>query len=115
MAEGTQKDFAMGVIAGGIVMVVIDLLIPFGGPIIGGFTAGYIAKGDVTNSAKAGVLAGILAAIIITIGVYQKLVNTPGTRFLAGWGTGLTLYLIIGLYFLCLAFLGAILASVVRK
>jgi hypothetical protein len=115
MTDGTQKDFIIGVIAGWIIMVIIDLLVPFAGPIIGGFTTGYIAKGDVVNRAKAGVYAGLLAAIVITIALYQKLVHTPGTGYLAGWGTGLFLYLLVGLYFVCLAFLGAILTTAVRK
>jgi hypothetical protein len=115
MTDGTQKDFIIGVIAGWIIMVIIDLLVPFAGPIIGGFTTGYIAKGDVVNRAKAGVYAGLLAAIVITIALYQKLVHTPGSGYLAGWGTGLLLYLLVGLYFVCLAFLGAILTTAVRK
>ena len=115
MPEGTQKDLVIGVIAGWIITVVIDLAIPFAGPLVGGFTAGYLAKGDVMNAAKAGVLAGILAAIVITIGYYNKLVQTPGMGYLAGWGTGLTLYLIIGLYFVALTFLGAVIASAIRK
>jgi len=115
MAEGMQKEFITGVIAGWIIMVIVDLLVPFAGPVIGGFTAGYLAKGDVVQRAKAGVFAGLLAAIVIAIAVYQRLVNTAGTGYLAGWGTGLFLYLIIGLYFTCLAFLGAILTMAVRK
>jgi hypothetical protein len=115
MAEGTQKDMITGVIAGGIIMVVLDLLVPFAGPIIGGFTAGYIAKGDVVQRAKAGVYAGLLAAIVIAIAVYARLVTTPGMGYLSGWGTGLFLYLLVGLYFVALAFLGAILTTAVRK
>ncbi len=114
MAEGTQKDFVTGVLAGGILMAVIDLIIPFAGPIIGGFTAGYIAKGDVMNSAKAGVYAGLLAAIVITIAAYQRLMQTRGMSYLPT-GTGLFLYLLIGLYFVGLAFIGAILTSAIRK
>jgi len=115
MADGTQKDLAMGVIAGCIVMVVIDLLIPFAGPVIGGFTAGYIAKGDRAKRAGAGMLAGLLAAVVITIAVYQRLVYTKGMAYLAGWGTGLFLYLVIGLYFFCLGFLGAVISLAARK
>jgi hypothetical protein len=115
MTDGTQKDFITGVVAGWIVMVVLDLLVPFAGPVIGGFTAGYLARGEVTNRAKAGVIAGLLAAVVIAIAVYQKLVNTPGMGYLAGWGTGLFLYLLVGLYFICLAFLGAILTMAIRK
>ena len=115
MAEETQKDLAVGVIAGTIVMVVIDLLVPFAGPVIGGFTAGYLVKGDAARRAGAGMLAGLLAAVVIAIAVYQRLVHTAGMAYLAGWGTGLLLYLLIGLYFLCLGFLGAVLALAVRK
>ena len=115
MAEGTQKDLVTGVIAGWIVMVVIDLLVPFAGPVIGGFTTGYLVKGDAARRAGAGMLAGLLAAIVVAVAVYQRLVHTQGMGYLAGWGTGLFLYLLIGLYFFCLAFLGAVLAVAVRK
>ena len=115
MTEGTQKDLVIGVVAGSIVMVVMDLAIPFAGPLVGGFTAGYLAKGDVLQAGKAGVLAAILAAIFIAIGVYQKLVHSQVEGFVAGWGTGLLLYLIIGLYFIGLGFLGSIIASAIRK
>jgi hypothetical protein len=115
MTGATRKDFLTGVIAGWIVMVVLDLLVPFMGPVIGGFTAGYLAKGDVILRAKAGVIAGLLAAFVIAIAFYQKLVNTPGMGYLAGWGTGILLYFLIALYFVGLAFLGAILTIAVRK
>ncbi|MDD1666962.1 MAG: DUF5518 domain-containing protein [Methanomicrobiales archaeon] len=115
MTGATRKDFITGVIAGWILMVVVDLLVPFAGPVIGGFTAGYIAKGDVLLRAKAGVLAGLLAAIVIAIAFYQRLVNTPGMGYLAGWGTGIFLYFLIALYFVGLAFLGAVLTMAVRK
>jgi len=114
MADGTRKDFVTGVIAGLILMVIIDLAVPFGGPIIGGFTAGYLAKGDVVNVAKAGVYAGLLAAIIATIAAYMKLVQTQGMGYLPV-GTGLFLYLLIGLYFVSLALFGAILTPAIRR
>jgi Family of unknown function (DUF5518) len=115
MAEETRQNLATGVIAGAIIMAVIDLLVPFAGPVIGGFTTGYIVKGDAARRAGAGMLAGLLAAIVIAIAVYQRLVHTQGMGYLAGWGTGLFLYLLVGLYFFCLAFLGAVLAVAVRK
>ena len=115
MTEGTQKDMAIGVVAGTIISVVMDLAIPFAGPVVGGFTAGYLAKGDVLNAAKAGVQTGFFAAIFITIGIYLRLMRSQAEGFVAGWGTGLLLYLVIGLYFIALAFLGAILTSVIRK
>ena len=51
----------------------------------------------------------------ITIGIYLRLMRSQAEGFVAGWGTGLLLYLVIGLYFIALAFLGAILTSVIRK
>jgi hypothetical protein len=115
MTGVTRKDLLTGVIAGWIVIVVIDLLVPFAGPVIGGFTAGYLAKGDPVIRAKAGVLAGLLAALVIAIAFYLKIVNTPGMGYLAGWGTGILLYFLIALYFGALAFLGSLLSSVVAK
>jgi hypothetical protein len=114
MTDGTQKDFITGVVAGWIVMVVLDILVPFAGPVIGGFTAGYLARGEVTNRAKAGVYAGLLAAIVITIAAYMKLMQTKGMGYLPV-GTGLFLYLLVGLYFGGLAFLGSILTTAIRK
>jgi len=115
MAAGTQKDLAIGAVVGAIVMAIIDLALPFAGPFIGGFIAGYLAKGDAVQAGKAGVLAGVLAAVVITIATYLNLVNSQGEGFVAGWGTGLLLYMLIGLYFVALAFLGAIIASAIRR
>lgn len=42
-------------------------MVPFLGPLFGGFVAGYIAKGDVMNAGKAGFVAGILATIVIAL------------------------------------------------
>jgi len=115
MVAGTQKDLAIGAVVGAIVMAIIDLALPFAGPFIGGFIAGYLAKGDAVQAGKAGVLAGVLAAVVITIATYLNLVNSQGEGFVAGWGTGLLLYMLIGLYFVALAFLGAIIASAIRR
>ena len=115
MVEESQKNLAMGVIAGTIVMAVIDLLIPFAGGIIGGFTAGYLVRGDAARRGGAGMLAGLVAAIIISIAVYERLVQDKGMTYLAGWGGGLFIYLMVGLYFLCLGFIGALISLAVRK
>jgi Family of unknown function (DUF5518) len=115
MTEGTQKDMAIGVVAGTIITVILDLAIPFAGPLVGGFTAGFLAKGDVLNRAKAGVLTGFFAAFFVSIGYYLKLMHSQAEGFVAGWATGLSLYLVFGLYFIAFAFLGAILTSVIRK
>jgi hypothetical protein len=115
MAAGTQKDLAIGAVVGAIVMAIIDLAVPFAGPFLGGLVAGFLAKGDAVQASKAGVLAGVLAAVVITVATYLELVNAQGGAFVAGWGTGLLLYLLIGLYFVAIAFLGALIASVVRR
>jgi hypothetical protein len=115
MKEGIQKDMVVGVIAGTIITVILDLAIPFAGPLVGGFTAGYLAKGDVGNAAKAGVLTGFFAAFFVSIGYYFKLMHSQAEGFVAGWATGLTLYLVFGLYFIAMAFLGAVLTSAIRK
>jgi len=115
MVEESQKNLAMGVVAGAIVMAVIDLLVPFAGPILGGFTAGYLVKGDPARRGGAGMLAGLLAAIIVATAVYTRVTHTAGTAYLAGWGTGLLIYLLVGLYFLCLGFIGAVISLVVKK
>jgi hypothetical protein len=106
---------AIGVITGTIITVIIDLAIPFAGPLLGGFIAGFLAKGDVANRAKAGAWVGFLAAVFVAIGIYLSLFRSQAEGFVAGWGTGLLIYLIIGLYFIALAFLGAILSTAIRK
>ncbi|MDD1652910.1 MAG: DUF5518 domain-containing protein [Methanomicrobiales archaeon] len=115
MTEGTQKDMVIGVIAGTIITVILDLAIPFAGPLVGGFTAGYLAKGGVENAAKAGILTGFFAAFFVSIGFYLRLMHSQAEGFVAGWATGLLLYLVFGLYFIALAFLGAILTSALRR
>jgi len=52
---------------GAVIIIITDLLVPFMGPLVGGFVPGYIAKGDHLYTRKAGLVAWILAAIVVSI------------------------------------------------
>jgi hypothetical protein len=109
------KDFWTGAGIGAVIIIIIDLLIPFFGPFIGGFIAGYIAKGDILNAGKAGLVAGIFAAIVVSLVVYAGLVSHQVAGYVPAVGTGLFLYIIITLYLAVIAFLGGAVAGAVRK
>jgi hypothetical protein len=111
----TKKNFWMGAGIGAVIIIIIDLLVPFMGPFIGGFVAGYIAKGDLLNAGKAGLLAGILAAIVVSGVVFAGKVSHPVAGYIPSVGTGLLLYIVISLYLAVFAFLGGAIAGAVRK
>jgi hypothetical protein len=113
--DETSKNFWMGAGIGAVIIIIIDLLIPFMGPLIGGFVTGYIAKGDILNAGKAGLVAGILAAIVVSIVVFARLVSYPVAGYIPAVGTGFFLYIVITLYLAIMAFLGGAIAGAVRK
>jgi hypothetical protein len=113
--DETSKNFWMGAGIGAVIIIIIDLLFPFMGPLIGGFVTGYIAKGDILNAGKAGLVAGILAAIVVSIVVFARLVSYPVAGYIPAVGTGFFLYIVITLYLAIMAFLGGAIAGAVRK
>jgi hypothetical protein len=110
-----QKNFWMGAGIGAVIIIIIDLLVPFLGPFIGGFTAGYIARSDLLTAGKAGLTAGILAAIVISVVVFTRMVSHPVAGYIPAVGTGFFLYIVIILYLAVIAFLGGAIAGAVRK
>jgi len=54
----TQKNFWVGTGIGAVIIILIDLLVPRTGSLIGGFVTRYLAKGDFLNAGKAGLLSG---------------------------------------------------------
>jgi hypothetical protein len=110
-----NKNFWMGAGIGAVIIIIIDLLVPFMGPLVGGFVAGYVAKGDLLNAGKAGLVAGILAAIVVSIAVFARLVSHPVAGYIPAVGTGFFLYIVITLYLAIMAFLGGAIAGAVRK
>jgi len=110
-----KNNFWIGSVIGAVIIIIIDLMIPFMGPFIGGFVAGYIAKGDILNAGKAGLLAGILAAVVISLIVFAGMVSHPIAGYVPAVGTGLFLFVAIALYLSIFAFLGGAIAGAVRK
>jgi hypothetical protein len=109
-----RNNFWIGSIIGAVIIIIIDLIVPFLGPFIGGFIAGYIAKGDILNAGKAGLLAGILAAVVVSLIVFAGMVSHPVAGYLPML-TGVFLSFAIILYLAIIAFLGGIIAGAVRK
>ncbi len=119
--EQEKKRFTAAIVVGFIVMVLFALvtvnlldLIPLVGPFIGGLVAGYIAGKDFQNGAKAGVIAGFLGAVVISldlmmnIGYFTKAV--PQLPPEAG-----VLFLVVAIfYFPTLAFLGGAAGGIIR-
>ena len=113
--DETNKNFWMGTGIGAVIIIIINLIVPFMGPLLGGFVAGYVAKGDLLNAGKAGLVAGILAAIVVSIAVFARLVSHPVAGYIPAVGTGFFLYIVITLYLAIIAFLGGAIAGAVRK
>lgn len=115
MAELSRNNFWTGVGIGTIVIIIINLILPFFGSLIGGFVAGYLAKADVLNAGRAGLYAGVLAAIVVSVILYAELVGLPGAAYLAPVGSGFLLYISITVVFAFLGFLGGAISGMVRK
>ena len=113
--DETNKNFLLGAVIGAVIIIIIDLLISFLGPFIGGFVAGYIAKGDIVNAGKSGLVAGILAAIVISIVVYAGIISHAVAGYVPAVGTGFLLYIAITLYLAIFAFLGGAISGAFRK
>jgi hypothetical protein len=93
--DESNKNFWRGAGIGAVIIIIIDLLVPFMGPLVGGFVAGYVAKGDLLNAGKAGLVAGILAAIVVSIAVFARLVSHPVAGYIPAVGTGFSCILLL--------------------
>jgi len=110
-----KKNFWAGVGIGAAIIVIIDLAVPFMGPLLGGFAAGLIARGGAMNGGKAGFFAGIAATIVIGIIILAGTVMPPIAWYIPGLVTGYFLFITITLYLALFAFLGGLVAGAVRK
>ncbi len=105
--------FIVAIIAGFIVMILFAMvtvnimeLIPFFGPVIGGFVAGLIAGKDFLNGGKAAVVAGLMGAVGVGLDMMADTsffkVAIPQSPQIAG-----LLFLFVALfYFPILSFIG---------
>lgn len=116
MTDAGKNNFWIAVGIGFILTVIIDVYIPVLGPLVGGFAAGFIAGGDPFNAGRAGLFAGLLAAIVVTaLVLFEVSTELGGVGFLAGFFTGLFLFVGIFLYLGVLAFIGGAIAGALRK
>jgi hypothetical protein len=110
-----KNKFWLGAGVGATIIIIIDLMIPFLGPLIGGFVAGFIAKGDIMNAGKAGLVAGILATIVIALIIVAGMISPPIAEYLPQMGTGYFLFITITLYLALFAFFGGLIAGALRR
>ena len=103
----------MGVVIGLIVMIVFALIsigmlnfIPLLGPFVGGLVAGYIVHKDIMSGGKAGLYAGILAAIVVSLDFMLGLKYLQGATMSFIVGTGSLVLIATVIYFALLGFIG---------
>jgi hypothetical protein len=111
---GKNGSFWIGVAIGFVVMVLLNSL-PVIGPLIGGFIAGIIARGGMWNGAKAGFLAGIFGAVIISVILIiggSLLLGVPG--FITALGVSFIIVL-AALYFGIIGLIGGLVAGALVK
>jgi hypothetical protein len=72
--EQETRNFWLGIISGLIVMFLVAIvivnfldLIPLVSPFVGGLVAGYFNRKDILTGGKAGILTGVLGAVIISL------------------------------------------------
>jgi len=65
MERSGQGNFWFGVLAGFVVMVIVQYLVPFAGAVIGGFAAGWLVHGGGKKGGQAGLYAGLLDAVLV--------------------------------------------------
>ncbi len=110
-----KNNFWMGAGVGAAIIIIIDLMIPFLGPLLGGFVAGFIAKGGVMNAGKAGLVAGVIATIVIAFVILASMFSPPIAAYISQIGSGYFLFITITLYLALFAFFGGLVAGAVRR
>ena len=110
-----KNNFWLGAGTEAVIIINIDLMIPFIGPLPGGLVAGFIAKGDVMYAGKAGFFAGILATVFIVFVILASMISPPIAGFISQAGTGYFLFITITLYLALFAFFGGLIAGAVRR
>ncbi|MGM0591103.1 MAG: DUF5518 domain-containing protein [Halobacteriota archaeon] len=101
----------------GAVVSVVTTFLPFS-PVIGGGVAGYLQKGDLSDGAKVGALAGVIAMIplvFVFLFVGAFFVVVPSDMPIRGLGVGglfvLFLVSVVGFYTVGLSALGGALGA----
>jgi len=116
------KNLWMGVVIGFLLMIVfalisIDVLnfIPLLGPFVGGVAAGYFVHKDIMNGGKAGMYAGIFAAIVVSLDVTYGLKYMQGATMAFVVGTGWLVLIATVIYFALLGFIGGSIGWMVKE
>jgi hypothetical protein len=111
--EQDVKNLWIGVVIGFIIMIVFALIsirslifIPLLGPFVGGLVAGYIVHKDIMSGGKAGLCAGILAAIVVSLDFMLGLKYLQGATMSFIVGTGSLVLIATVIYFALLGFIG---------
>ena len=104
-----------GVVSGGITALVVSVIFPPAGALIGGFVAGLIAAGDMKNRLIAGIASGILAAAVILA------VTLVGPNIFGGvlgfvMSTGVSFYLLLLIFIFAVSGMaGGAVSRLIRK
>ena len=111
--EQDVKNLWIGVVIGFIIMIVFALIsirslifIPLLGPFVGGLVAGYIVHKDIMSGGKAGLYAGILAAVVITLDFISGMKYLQGATLSFIVGTGSLVLIATIIYFAIVGFIG---------
>ncbi len=95
-------------------MLILDLFLPVIGPLVGGFSAGAIARGGPWNAGLAGLLSGILGGIVLAVITVVGSALPGGIGLLSGLFAGAVLLLVVFLIHGILAFIAGAVAGVLR-
>jgi ABC-type multidrug transport system permease subunit len=116
------KNLWMGVVIGFIIMIVfalisIDVLnfIPLVGPFVGGLVAGYFVQKDIMNGGNAGLYAGILAAIVVSLDFMFGLKYLQGATVSFIFGTGSLVLIATVIYFALFGFIGGAIGWMLKQ
>jgi hypothetical protein len=116
------KNLWTGVVAGFIIMIFFALIsidvmkfIPILGPFVGGVVAGYIVHKDIMTSGKAGLYAGILTAIVVTLDFMSGLKYMKGATIPYIVGSGFLVLIFTIIIFAFLSFLGGAFGSMIQQ
>jgi hypothetical protein len=119
--EKDQIQFAKGVVAGIIVMILFAVvtvnilsLIPLFSPFIGGIVAGAVAGKDFLNGGKAGIVAGFLGAIAVALDVIGKIGFLTAAAPIP-LAAGVLFFILALMYFPILGFIGGAAGGYLRK
>jgi len=113
--------FSAAVVIGVIVMILFALFmvnimrsVPLAGPFVGGIIAGLVAGKNFLNGAKAGIVAGLLGAVLVALDIISNVpfirISMPQFSELGG-----VLFLVLAFfYFPILGFIGGSIGGMLR-